>query len=82
MLTATVELVTDAAAGDYAATRSADEADHRPSMTVNPGALGVRGNSGAFRNTKVLTARLAAGRYDSDAFPGSALESILDGPIS
>lgn len=83
-MTAGVEPVTDAVAGDYAVTRSADEADHYPSTTLNPRDLEVRGNRGTFRNTKVLTARrrLAAGRYDSDTFLDSVHESILDGLIS
>lgn len=71
----------EAISADHAAIYPSDEADHTPSMTVNPGGAGARSCSRAFRSTKVLTARrrLTAGRYDSDAFLDSILKRILAG---
>ncbi len=82
-MNAHAELLMEASAADRAAIHPSDEADRNPSTTVNPGGARVRGCNRAFRNTKVLTARrrLAAGRYDSDAFLDSALKRILDGLI-
>ena len=80
-MNAHAELLTEAIAGDPAAIRPSEEGSHSIPMTVNPGGASVRGCSRAFRSTKVLTARrrLAAERYDSDAFLDSVLKRILDG---
>ena len=82
-MNAHADLLMEAGSVDRAAIHPSDEADHSASMTVNPEGAGVRGHGRAFRSTKVLTVRrrLAAGRYDSDAFLDSALETILDGLI-